>query len=285
MAILYQLQHRLLPSKSTVINTYSFAVLLFLCVLSVHAQTTEKAFTKDLVISIQGDSIAANALIAKGTNLKETVVLLHGLPGNEKNLDLAEFLRQRGKNVIYFNYRGSWGSQGQFRYTHCLEDIANVLDYLNSQTIAEQLRIKRNAFTLIGHSLGGGIAVLHGMKDSRVQRIIALSAFNVGAVLKNNNSVAELQEFQNYLRAQFMLNINPTDFLKELLQHKQQWDLSRMTSTQHRPALLFIDENSRNTQWIQNMQHSEHHIIPSDHSFSDKRLALNKFILQWLHKH
>ena len=39
------------------------------------------------------------------------VLLLHGFPGNEKNLDLAQDLRADGFNVLFFHYRGAWGSE------------------------------------------------------------------------------------------------------------------------------------------------------------------------------
>ena len=59
-------------------------------------------------------------MLAAGKDKKETVLLLHGLPGNERNLDLAQELRRNGRNVIYFNYRGAWGSQGEFMFSNCL---------------------------------------------------------------------------------------------------------------------------------------------------------------------
>ena len=124
---------------------YITAILLFWA-LNIYSQSTSKEFNESLVISINQDSISAYALIAKGTEPKETIILLHGLPGNEKNLDLAEKIRQDGKNVIYFNYRGSWGSQGQFLYSNCLVDISKVIDFLTNDITSKKLRIKKTHF-------------------------------------------------------------------------------------------------------------------------------------------
>ncbi len=44
------------------------------------------------------------------------LMLLHVYPGNERNLDLAKAVCTHGWNVIYFDYRGSWGSQGNFLF-------------------------------------------------------------------------------------------------------------------------------------------------------------------------
>ena len=63
-----------------------------------------------------GVEINGVAYLAAGAGPHPTVVLLHGLPGNEKNLDLAQAMRRAGWNVITFNYRGSWGSPGTFSF-------------------------------------------------------------------------------------------------------------------------------------------------------------------------
>gem|GEM_PF-4209951 len=43
-----------------------------------------------LIITIGKDSIAAFKMIAAGKEKKETVLLLHGIPGNEKHFDFAQ---------------------------------------------------------------------------------------------------------------------------------------------------------------------------------------------------
>jgi pimeloyl-ACP methyl ester carboxylesterase len=47
--------------------------------------------------------------IAAGEGPHPNVLLLHGLPGNEQNIDLAQSMRRAGWNVLTFHYRGSWG--------------------------------------------------------------------------------------------------------------------------------------------------------------------------------
>ena len=53
-------------------------------------------------------------LLASGTQPHPTVILLHGFPGYEQNIDLAQSLRRDGWNVLAMHYRGAWGSQGTF---------------------------------------------------------------------------------------------------------------------------------------------------------------------------
>lgn len=69
-----------------------------------------------------GVQINAVAYLASGAGTHPTLVLCHGWPGNEKNLDLAQAVRRAGWNVVTFNYRGSWGSAGSFRFAQNPDD-------------------------------------------------------------------------------------------------------------------------------------------------------------------
>ena len=84
------------------------------------------------VLHIPSGDVKINgvAYLVGGTGVHPTFVLLHGLPGNEKNLDLAQAVRRAGWNAITFNYRGSWGSPGVFRFSQNLEDADAVLAFL-----------------------------------------------------------------------------------------------------------------------------------------------------------
>jgi dipeptidyl aminopeptidase/acylaminoacyl peptidase len=96
-----------------------------------------------------------NALMyeAAGAGPHGTVVLLHGFPGNEKNLDLAQAMRRDGWNVLYFNYRGSWGTPGAFSFAHCMEDAQAAIAYLRDPVNAKKLRVDPSRIVLMGHSI------------------------------------------------------------------------------------------------------------------------------------
>ena len=88
-------------------------------------------FNKELLINIGEDTIAGYALIASEETPKETIILVPGYPGNDNNFDIAQEIRKSGKNVILFNHRGAWGSQGLYSYTNCLEDIQEIINNAN----------------------------------------------------------------------------------------------------------------------------------------------------------
>jgi predicted alpha/beta-fold hydrolase len=62
------------------------------------------------VLHIPSHGLPINGVVyqAAGAGLHPTIVICHGLPGNEKNLDLAQAVRRAGWNAVTFNYRGSW---------------------------------------------------------------------------------------------------------------------------------------------------------------------------------
>ena len=69
-----------------------------------------------MVLHIPSHGVLINGLMysPSGAGPHPTLVICHGLPGNEKNLDLAQAVRRAGWNAVTFNYRGSWGSPGNF---------------------------------------------------------------------------------------------------------------------------------------------------------------------------
>jgi predicted alpha/beta-fold hydrolase len=58
-----------------------------------------------------GVEINGVAYVAAGAGPHPVLVLFHGLPGNEKNLDLAQAVRRAGWTVVTLNYRGSWAAR------------------------------------------------------------------------------------------------------------------------------------------------------------------------------
>ncbi len=104
-----------------------------------------------------------------GTGPRPTAILLHGLPGVEKNLDVAYALREAGWNCAYFHYRGSWGSEGAFTLAGRQDDLLAVTDWLVQQPCVDAQRL-----ALIGQSAGGYLALMTGAADARFKAIVAL---------------------------------------------------------------------------------------------------------------
>lgn len=129
-----------------------------------------------LHIPSSGLEINGVAYLAGGAGVHPTVVLLHGLPGNEKNLDLAQAIRRAGWNVVTFNYRGSWGSPGAFTFEGCLADAKAVLVYLRDPAQASRLQVNTAKLVLMGHSMGGWATALTAAQDPGLAGAVLISA-------------------------------------------------------------------------------------------------------------
>lgn len=145
------------------------------------ADAAHPARMEVLHIPSHGVEINGVAYLAAGAGPHPTVVLFHGLPGNEKNLDLAQAIRRAGWHVVTLNYRGSWGSPGQFRFRQNLEDADATLAYVRSPAVANKLGIDASKLVIIGHSMGGWVVINTAAHDHGLAGLVSISAADMGA--------------------------------------------------------------------------------------------------------
>jgi len=110
--------------------------------------------------------------LARGDNPKLSAIILHGVPGIEKNFDLAHSLRMHGWNSLIFHYRGCWGSEGRYTFKTIPDDVGAALDFLCTSSYPQ---IDTSRLFLIGHSLGGWAAILVASHDLRVRGAVAIA--------------------------------------------------------------------------------------------------------------
>ncbi len=122
-----------------------------------------------VTIQSKGSRLLGGLYRAAGQGPRPTALLLHGLPGVEKNLDIAYALRDAGWNCLYFHYRGSWGSEGAFSLAGRHDDLLAATAWLRKQP-----HVDANRLALIGHSAGGYLALMAGAMDVGFQAIAAL---------------------------------------------------------------------------------------------------------------
>ena len=242
------------------------------------------AFNRELIIPIQGDSISGYAFIASGETPKETVILIAGYPGNDNNFDIAHEIRRNGNNVIHFNHRGAWGSQGNYMYSNCLEDVSELIDYLSQNERSKDLRIDTTNFILLGRSYGGGIALIAGSQIDAVSKVVALSSVNYGEIMEKYKDVNELSAFKKYMQKQIMIKTNIDAFLQELLDNKIKYNITQYKELLEEKSVLLVEDTRKNESWIKELKEADYVLMESDHNFIDQRKELAKTIVDWIHE-
>lgn len=116
-----------------------------------------------------GSKLLGGFYRAAGETPRPTAILLHGIPGVEKHLDIAYRLRDRGWNCLYFHYRGCWGSEGAYSLHHLTVDAHAALEWAVAQPSVDRTRL-----ALVGGSMGGYTALLYGAGASHVAAVAAL---------------------------------------------------------------------------------------------------------------
>lgn len=80
----------------------------------ISAPVVSKPDLYGIIIPGKHGKLLATLYTAGGEGPHPTILLLHGIPGSEQNLDLAQAFRRSGFHVMTFHYSGSWGSSGNY---------------------------------------------------------------------------------------------------------------------------------------------------------------------------
>jgi pimeloyl-ACP methyl ester carboxylesterase len=248
-------------------------------------------------IPSHGALMNALVYVAAGVGPHPAVILLHGIPGNERNLDLAQDMRRAGWDVLYFNYRGAWGTSGDFSFSHGIEDTAAALAYLRQPDVAKKLRLDPTRIVLIGHSMGGFMAVQGAAADPAVKAFATISAADLGGmmqqVLAGNQKPDALHKASAGL-AEGMAPLSgctPDGLARELADHAATWAFSsKVDALKNRTALIVTSDDGlakAAESFAAGLRNAgDTHVtavhLPTDHVYSDQRIELSHAVLQWL---
>ena len=177
---------------------------------------TYPADQQSFVLDSEGFLINGFIEIASGKGPHSTILLLHGIPGTEKNTDLAHIFRMAGFNVTIFSYRGNWGSKGSYSFKHCIEDAHNVISFLKDN--ADKYRIKSDDIIVIGNSLGGFNALYTVFKEPSISRVASISGFHLPIT---KELFQKDQEYKAFIEQIFRESMNALDGTSpEILMHE-----------------------------------------------------------------
>lgn len=246
----------------------------------------------------KGCKLFGTFFFASGEGPHPTILLLHGFPGNEVNFDIAHAARRMGYNVMVFHYRGCWGSEGEYLWTHLVEDVETAVQFLQSKTAGEKYNVDTNKIILIGHSMGGFGAVFNSIKHDDIKNIASIAGFNsglFGEFIEGNNELIQFSSDTMEPAMEFVKCNSAVTLLNEMITNKKEWNLLNHIDTLKNKNWLIIAAKHDTIAPI-DIHHKplvgalkmtgagnfEEHILETGHSFSDSRIRLTKIICEWL---
>ena len=242
----------------------------------------------ELTIPSSGSLLQGLLYRANGKQKHPTLLLLHGYPGNERNLDLAQVVRSRGWNVIYFNYRGSWGSQGKFSFENSVQDVVNVVAFCEKNQ--DKYQIDPSNIVLFGHSMGGWVCLKALQKLPTVKKGFALSTWDIYSDFKDvktRDKLIEKVSTPSFDGKYFVLNTPVEDIFMPVIERPSDFDLARDAKPLADKQIIMLDEHSDNKVIADAIRGSnraffDYQIWKTDHGFTNKRVSLMNMVLSFL---
>jgi uncharacterized protein len=240
-------------------------------------------------IPSHGARLNAMFYLASGRGPNPVVLLMHGFPGNEQNMDLAYAIRRDGWSVLVPHYRGSWGSEGTFSFANSIEDTQSAIQFLRDAQNVQKYRIDPKRIVLIGHSMGGFMVAYAAAHDPQILGVAMISAWNIGASMLRPAAAGFLPPFVT--AAKRLSGTTSDGLIAEARQNSETWDyLKFVPDLKSRPILItesidrHVDDNKALAQALRragnpNVSESE---MPTDHTYADHRIALQAAVINWL---
>lgn len=254
--------------------------------------------TRNEAVWIPSGGVDMNGVmyVASGAGPHPTVLNLHGLPGNEQNLDLAQSLRRAGYNVLSFHYRGTWGSPGPFTLAGGIDDSLAAFAFLRDPAVVARFHIDPNRLIVLGHSYGGFTATRVAESHPDIAALILVAPWNPSQAV----SLFKVPEDQFAAAAHAFFDdvagrtgsYSDVDMARELLASGARWQIEGVASAIRDVPTLAIsathDTHDDSGVELIDALRSRHAAklrvvtLDTDHAFSDHRIALAREVIRWL---
>lgn len=253
--------------------------------------------TVELSFDSDGERLNGHLYQANGPGPHPTAVLLHGYPGNEKNLDLAQALRRAGLNVLFFHYRGAWGSEGEFSFSNVIDDVGAALTMIRNR--AALYRIDTDHLVLVGHSMGGFAALQGAARDEGVRCVAGLAVADIGARAATFDNTPGLEDALSAYadNLQMLAGWSGDKAIAEVRAHADAFTLRALAPSLSGKSILLVAADQDTVVPI-----ADNHapiaealkadpstqvtdiILSGDHSFSWTRTALIHTVVDWAYE-
>ncbi|NQU54543.1 MAG: alpha/beta fold hydrolase [Bacteroidetes bacterium] len=139
-----------------------------------------------------GVKLNADFYPVSGEDKYPTLILLHGYPGGEGDqFGLGKKLSLSQINVLVFNFRGTWSSEGIFSFESSMDDIGAAIKFLKNKKNSETCNVDTSNIIVAGYSFGGAMALTAAIYNPEIKRIISVGGADESVfgrkVLTDNN--------------------------------------------------------------------------------------------------
>jgi pimeloyl-ACP methyl ester carboxylesterase len=185
------------------------ALVAALLSTSAAAAAEKPASMVQLMVPSHGIQLLGVFYLAAGAGPHPTAVVMHGFPGYEQNLDLAQAIRRAGWNVMAVHYRGSWGVKGAFSFKHAAEDADAEVAFLRDPANAARFHVDPSKIVLIGHSMGGFMVASAAEHEPRVAGVVLISAWNIASDVASFGPAQEQAAVASFVKNQTESDLAP----------------------------------------------------------------------------
>jgi dienelactone hydrolase len=201
--------------------------------------------------------------------------------------------------VLVLHYRGTWGGAGTFSWANAEEDARAALALLRAR--AAEWRVDATRLAVVGHSVGGWVALRAAAADPAVAAAAALAGTNLGrlgALARADGAVRAAM--RDAVRAASDPEAGPVRvadvgaLVDDVVRRADAYDLTRTAAAfRDRPVLLVGAAEDREAPAA--LHHAPlvralegagarrlaHAVLAADHAFTDAGPALHALVLAW----
>jgi len=235
---------------------------------------------------------------AAGNEAIATILFLQGFPGVEGDELICERLAQEQVDVLTFNYRGAFASEGYFSFSHAIADISAAIQFLQDPQFAQTYRIDPHRIVLGGWSFGSGIIFAGAVHATHIRRIFAISGRDFSQEARRVAQDAAYAETMTRNLAAIRAPEGPVNFrddlLSDLINNQATFTLEQQLPYLKDRDILLLGA------WDDEISPIEDHLLPlyrcltsegiksriaafhDDHAFSKNKALLVEEIINWL---
>jgi len=153
-------------------SRFVLVILVAALVLPPFSEASGFSVEKFYFSGYDGADISALLFVPSEGSLHPAIILYHGVTGTKETLlEFAENFAENGFVVLAYDHRSHGESSGNFTWEGMVEDSRIALEILRERDDVDKSRV-----FLMGHSMGGMIAIMTAAIDGNIRAVVDLAA-------------------------------------------------------------------------------------------------------------